>query len=150
MPDLDLDVGHLAPECRGGGANTAASSNGRPSFAFSGNTRLGNSADRSRPMTTEGDSTPTEELGTMRLRTIPRCIVPPRLLRRLLSDDDPQIREAALTTLLTTARLRGQRELLSQTFAPPGAAGLHRNVYNAGGESAAPSGKLVRGEAGPL
>jgi Zn-dependent metalloprotease len=86
----------------------------------------------------------------MRLRTAPRCIVPPRLLRRLLSDDDPQVREAALSTLLTTARLRGQRELLSQTYAPTAGAGLQRSIYNAGGDSATPAGKLVRGEAGPL
>lgn len=77
-----------------------------------------------------------------------RCIVPPRLLRRLLTHDDPQIREAAMSTLLTTARLRGQRELLAQTFAPSAAEGLHRSIYTAE-DSSAPSGKLARSESGP-
>jgi len=76
------------------------------------------------------------------------CVVPPRLLWRLLHDDDEQVRAAAMGTLLTTARLRGQRELLAHTFAPPAEGGLHRGIYDAGGGST-PSGKLVRGEAGP-
>ena len=78
-----------------------------------------------------------------------RCVVPPRLLRRLLAHDDAQIREAAMSTLLTTARLRGQRELLAQTFAPVSGGGLHRSIYTARGDAGTPSGRLVRSEGGP-
>jgi Zn-dependent metalloprotease len=79
-----------------------------------------------------------------------QCVVPPRLLRRLLSHDDAQIREAAMSTLLTTARLRGQRELLARTFAPPpSAGGLQRSIYDAA-NGPTPSGRLVRSEGGAL
>jgi Zn-dependent metalloprotease len=39
------------------------------------------------------------------------CITPPFILTRLLESDNDAIREAALTTLLTTAQLRGQRDV---------------------------------------
>jgi len=72
-------------------------------------------------------------------------IVPPRLLRRLLAHDDAEIREAALSTLLATARLRGQRELPSQRFAPATARGLHRAIHTAA-EGSTRLRKLVRCE----
>ena len=73
------------------------------------------------------------------------CIVPPRLLELLLAHKDPAIRASAMATLLGTARLRGQREVLAQSFAPAAAGGLNRNIFDAGG-ALVPSGALVRGE----
>jgi Zn-dependent metalloprotease len=37
------------------------------------------------------------------------CITPPHILKRLLQSSDPVIHDAALSTLLTTAELRGER-----------------------------------------
>jgi len=76
------------------------------------------------------------------------CVVPPRLLWRLVDSEDVHVCAAAMGTLLTTARLRGQREALAPTFAPAGEGGLHRGVYDASNKSTV-SGKVVRGEAGP-
>ena len=39
------------------------------------------------------------------------CIVPPHILDKLLDNDDAAVRGAAMRTLLTTTRLRGQREV---------------------------------------
>ncbi|MCX5380716.1 M4 family metallopeptidase [Streptomyces sp. NBC_00091] len=37
------------------------------------------------------------------------CIIPPYLLKKLLESEDSEVRQAALDTMLTTARLRGER-----------------------------------------
>src|SRR5215212_7068764 len=50
------------------------------------------------------------------------CITPPHILEKLLDSDDSDIRQAALNTLLTTARLRGERSIrasLAPSAAPP-------------------------------
>jgi Zn-dependent metalloprotease len=39
------------------------------------------------------------------------CIVPPHILDKLLENDDAAVRAAAMRTVLTTTRLRGQREV---------------------------------------
>jgi hypothetical protein len=39
------------------------------------------------------------------------CIIPPHLLRKLLESNNKEVRQAALNTLLSSARLRGQRSL---------------------------------------
>lgn len=41
------------------------------------------------------------------------CIVPPHMLRAMAESKDRRIREAALRTLLTSTRLRGQREVIA-------------------------------------
>ncbi len=41
------------------------------------------------------------------------CITPPHLLKKLLDSSDKDIRQAALSTLLTTERLRGERAVRS-------------------------------------
>jgi hypothetical protein len=46
------------------------------------------------------------------------CITPPHILRRLLDNPNPEIREAALSTLLMTARMRGERSLRASFLAP--------------------------------
>jgi Zn-dependent metalloprotease len=69
-------------------------------------------------------------------------------LERLLSNKDPAVRAAAHETLLQTARLRGQRSILSHTFFAAAEPGLHRSIYDAGGMTVE-SGKLVRDEGRP-
>lgn len=76
------------------------------------------------------------------------CIVPPRLLERLLQHKDARVRASALKTLVSTARLRGQRELLARTFAPVSAGGLHRTIYDAR-HAFETTGKRVRAEGEP-
>ncbi len=76
------------------------------------------------------------------------CIVPPKLLERLLQSTDPEVREAAMNTIVSTARLRGQRELLAQTFAPLSGGGLHRSIMNAD-HAFNPTGRIVRSEGNP-
>ena len=39
------------------------------------------------------------------------CITPPHILKKLLENSDSRIRDAALRTLLTTSRLRGERTI---------------------------------------
>jgi hypothetical protein len=41
------------------------------------------------------------------------CITPPHMLRKLLESADSEIRESALNTLVSTARLRGERTVLA-------------------------------------
>jgi Zn-dependent metalloprotease len=59
------------------------------------------------------------------------CITPPYILQRLLDSDDAQIRSAALATLVSTAQLRGEREIRS-TVAGLAAApvGGRRTIFN--------------------
>jgi hypothetical protein len=57
------------------------------------------------------------------------CITPPHLLKKLLEAKDKNIREAAFNTLLTTARLRGERMVRAAMFvAPPGTARIDHLV----------------------
>lgn len=55
------------------------------------------------------------------------CIIPPYLLRRLLESEHSEVRQAALDTMLTTARLRGQREVRA-SFAGAAAPGNGRRT----------------------
>ena len=57
---------------------------------------------------------------TVQQRRLP-CITPPYILQRLLDSDDAGIRHAALSTLLSTAQLRGQREIRSAVAVVSGA-----------------------------
>jgi Zn-dependent metalloprotease len=81
------------------------------------------------------------------------CIVPPHVLRAMALSEDDRVRDAALRTMLVSARVRGQREiagpmraaLLSATVT----ASLRRSIYDAEHEflsDAALPGKLVRSE----
>ncbi len=59
------------------------------------------------------------------------CITPPYILRRLLDSDDAQIRGAALATLVSTAQLRGEREIRSSVAAMAAApVGGRRTIFN--------------------
>lgn len=58
------------------------------------------------------------------------CIMPPHILEKLLESRDSAIRRAALETLLSTARLRGERSLVNTmgVFSAPGAG--RRTVFD--------------------
>ncbi|MFD2122052.1 hypothetical protein ACFSNO_24915 [Streptomyces cirratus] len=55
------------------------------------------------------------------------CIIPPYLLKKLLKSDDSEVRQAALDTMLTTARLRGERAVRA-SFAGMAAPGNGRRT----------------------
>jgi Zn-dependent metalloprotease len=76
------------------------------------------------------------------------CIVPPELLKKLAEHADPAVQQAARQTLLDTARLRGQREILGLTFAGTPGGGLRRTIFDAHG-AATTNGTRVRGEGEP-
>lgn len=77
------------------------------------------------------------------------CIIPPYLLRRLLESEHSEVRQAALDTMLTTARLRGQREVRA-FFAGAAAPGNgRRTVFDCEGGSFLPAAVLARSEDGP-
>ena len=58
------------------------------------------------------------------------CITPPFILRRLLDHDDAGVRSAALTTLLVTAELRGERSVRSAVASAGAPAGGRRTVFD--------------------
>jgi Zn-dependent metalloprotease len=75
------------------------------------------------------------------------CITPPFILDRLLDSDNESIRQAALGTLLTTARLRGQREvrgLISGALAA--AADGRRSIFDCANGTFLPFATFVRAE----
>src|SRR3954470_7845544 len=93
----------------------------------------------------------------MRRRTMTRncrclnCIMPPHILHRLLESDNEDVRKAALNTLLSTERLRGQRSLRAAVgigVAPAPTSG-RRSIFDCKGSIRLPSAKLVRTEQGP-
>ncbi len=85
----------------------------------------------------------------MRHDTTRRCIIPPHVLDRLLESDDAAIRSAAMTTLLTTARLRGEREVRASLvgLAAPGQG--RRTIFDCQNSTYLPMCSLARSEDGP-
>jgi Zn-dependent metalloprotease len=51
------------------------------------------------------------------------CVMPPYLLKKLLESKDRDVREAAFNTLMTTARLHGERSVRAATFVAPAGGG---------------------------
>ncbi|MGW7100064.1 M4 family metallopeptidase [Streptomyces sp. NPDC054838] len=79
------------------------------------------------------------------------CIIPPHLLKKLLESDDSEVRQAALDTMLTTARLRGERAVRA-SFAGPAATATgngRRTVFDCDQGSFLASAVLARSEDGP-
>ncbi|MEU7291194.1 M4 family metallopeptidase [Streptomyces flaveolus] len=77
------------------------------------------------------------------------CAIPPYILEDLLESDDGEVRQAALNTLLTTARLRGERTVLA---AFPGAAtpgNGRRTVFDCRNGTDLALAVLARSEHGP-
>ncbi|MFJ3880102.1 M4 family metallopeptidase [Streptomyces sp. NPDC090077] len=84
-------------------------------------------------------------------RTRPiNCIIPPYILDRLMESEDAEVRQAALDTLLTTARLRGERSLragLAGLSAVPGNG--RRTVFDCEQSEELSDAVMARSENGP-
>jgi Zn-dependent metalloprotease len=76
------------------------------------------------------------------------CITPPHMLKKLLDNADGRIRDAALRTLLTTSRLRGERNI--RGFMASAAAPTHgrRTVSDCATGTFLPSATVARTEDG--
>ena len=78
------------------------------------------------------------------------CITPPHVLRKLLESDELDIREAALSTLLSNARLRGERAVrASFTGAVASPTSGRRTIFDCQNRTYLPSAVLARSEDGP-
>jgi Zn-dependent metalloprotease len=76
------------------------------------------------------------------------CITPPHMLKKLLESTDRTVREAALNTLLTTERLRGERTVRSfQGFAAAPSQG-RRTILDCQNRTRLSSAVVVRAEDG--
>ncbi|WP_405982535.1 M4 family metallopeptidase [Streptomyces sp. NBC_00158] len=84
-------------------------------------------------------------------RTRPiNCIIPPYILEKLMENGDGEVRQAALDTLLTTARLRGERSVrrgLTGLAAAPGNA--RRTVFDCEHSEDLSDAVMARSEDGP-
>ncbi|GAA3503841.1 M4 family metallopeptidase [Streptomyces prasinosporus] len=77
------------------------------------------------------------------------CIIPPHLLDRLLRSEDDDVRRAALDTLLTTARLRGERTVRASFAGVASPGNGRRTVFDCRNGRFLPSAVLARSEDGP-
>src|SRR5262245_23009325 len=78
------------------------------------------------------------------------CIVPPHMLRRLLESKDRKLREIALNTLLASAQIRAERDILSALPNAMSAGEKRRTIFDAKNmEPDPPQGTRVRGEGDP-
>jgi Zn-dependent metalloprotease len=79
------------------------------------------------------------------------CITPPHLLEKLLESSDSRVREAALKTMLATARLRGERSvrgfMAAAAVAPSGG---RRTVFDCANGTFLPFADVARTEDGPV
>src|SRR5262249_8014860 len=86
-----------------------------------------------------------------RTRIPGQCIVPPYIFEKLAQARDPALRARALHSLELSARIRGQRDILSAITLPgvrgvrAAVGGLSRTIYTAGNGTQLP-GSQVRGE----
>ncbi|MFI2367552.1 M4 family metallopeptidase [Streptomyces sp. NPDC018833] len=77
------------------------------------------------------------------------CILPPHLLHKLLESEDSEVRRAALDTLLTTTRLRGERAVRA-SFAGDAVPGNgRRTIFDCQQGRFLPLAALARSEDGP-
>lgn len=78
------------------------------------------------------------------------CITPPHVLKKLLDNNDSRIRDAALRTLLSTSRLRGERKIrgLVAAAAAPSSHG-RRTISDCGNSTLLGSATVARTEDGP-
>ncbi len=74
------------------------------------------------------------------------CILPPHLLRRLLDSRNTEIRHAALNTLISTARLRGERAVIGAFAVASGSA--RRTIFDCRHSTSLPRAQLTRSEDG--
>ena len=76
------------------------------------------------------------------------CIVPPHILDRLAESSDTAVREAARQTLLTTMRLRGQREVRAGLLSASAPTNGRRTVFDCKHSVRLSDAVLVRTEQG--
>ncbi|GGS83808.1 MULTISPECIES: M4 family metallopeptidase [Streptomyces] len=80
----------------------------------------------------------------------PNCVMPPYILEKLLESGDGDVRRAALRTMLTTARLTGEREVRAAFAGAASAPGSgRRTVFDAGNGTFLPLAEVARTEDGP-
>jgi Zn-dependent metalloprotease len=82
-------------------------------------------------------------------KTCLHCITPPHLLRKLLESRDKSIRESALNTLLSSATLRGERNVRS-LFAEATPSNGRRTVFDCRESTDLSSAKVARTEDGSV
>lgn len=76
------------------------------------------------------------------------CIVPPHILLRLAQSESKELRQIALRTLMSTARLRGMRSVAGGVIAAaPG--GARRTVFDCRNSVNLPGARVARGEDSP-
>jgi Zn-dependent metalloprotease len=80
-----------------------------------------------------------------RARTL-NCITPPYLLERLSESSDAAIRQAAVSTLVSTARLRGERSVRAGLVGTTAGASGRRTVFDCGHRTNLASARIVRVE----
>ncbi|MES9524945.1 M4 family metallopeptidase [Streptomyces capoamus] len=76
------------------------------------------------------------------------CIIPPHLLDKLLESDDSEVRKAALDTMLTTTRLRGERAIRASFIGATAPGNGRRTVFDCRQGRVLPTATLVRTEEG--
>ncbi|CAM5652295.1 M4 family metallopeptidase [Streptomyces avidinii] len=76
------------------------------------------------------------------------CIIPPHILYKLLESEDREVRQAALDSLLSTARLRGERSVRASVIGATAGNG-RRTVFDCRHGRFLPSAELARSEDGP-
>ena len=76
------------------------------------------------------------------------CIVPPHLLKKLLESNNIQLRRAALDTLLSTAKLRGERSV-QVAFASAATGSSRRSIFDCKHSTNLSRATLARSEGGP-
>ncbi|MBT2468399.1 M4 family metallopeptidase [Streptomyces sp. ISL-66] len=77
------------------------------------------------------------------------CIIPPYLLKKLLESRDSELRQAALDTMLTTARLRGERAVRASFSGAAAPGNGRRTVFDCDQGSFLPAAVVARPEDGP-
>jgi Zn-dependent metalloprotease len=78
------------------------------------------------------------------------CITPPHILRRLAENPDPEIRKAAILTLMQTERMRGERTIRASLAGALGApTDGRRTIFDCRHSSNLESAKIARTESGP-
>ncbi|MEU2555786.1 M4 family metallopeptidase [Streptomyces sp. NPDC013313] len=77
------------------------------------------------------------------------CIIPPYILDKLLDSEDSEARQAALDTLLITARLRGERAVRAAFAGAAAPSDGRRTVFDCEQEESLTNAVLARPEDGP-
>ncbi|MER6255204.1 M4 family metallopeptidase [Streptomyces sp. NPDC001584] len=83
-------------------------------------------------------------------RTRPiNCIIPPYILDKLVESRDKEVRQSALNTLLTTARLRGERTVRASLAGAAAPGNARRTVFDCEHSEFLQTATLARTEDGP-